>query len=165
MPDKVCLIPNSQLLSTTYFFYLSHEAEKSLLCVCVCVCGPQTSTLPQSGEEQSFLLASRWGWLWSQCISEALLVIRLSCHSMWNAKLTTGMLVRQSPYTGPQTWERKQASAGIFMLEMSSLLFSNKYKESFLVDKAHCEAVTSKYKHSLFKEMIFWYFDLNNMLN
>ena len=38
MPDKVCLIPNSQLLSTTYFFYLSHEAEKSLLCVCVCVC-------------------------------------------------------------------------------------------------------------------------------
>ena len=38
MPGKVCLTPNSLLLSTTYFFHLSHEAEKSLLCVCVCVC-------------------------------------------------------------------------------------------------------------------------------
>ena len=164
MPDKVCLIPNSQLLSTTYFFYLSHEAEKSLLCVCVCVWTTDLNSPP----------------IWRRAILPARLEVRLTLIPVHfrslvsnpavlslhvNAKLTTGMLVRQSPYTGPQTWERKQASAGIFMLEMSSLLFSNKYKESFLVDKAHCEAVTSKYKHSLFKEMIFWYFDLNNMLN
>ena len=45
------------------------------------------------------------------------------------------------------------------------LLFSNKYDESFLADKTHCEAVTSKYKHGLFERMIFWNSDLNNLLS
>ena len=117
------------------------------VCVCVCVCTTDLNSPPA----------------WPKALPSACLVVRLTLIPVHFRSLVSNPAVlslhvecqadhrdagQTEPIQRPWTWERKQPCARIFVLEKRSLLFSNKYKESFLGDKAHCETVTSEYKQS-----------------